>query len=64
MGRVMKQGDMVAAENLAGTAADATHDRIRARMAWLDDQDAAFRALVYEHGLKRACVMDGRRPLE
>jgi hypothetical protein len=33
-----------------------------ARMAWLDDQDATFRALVHEIGLNAACKKDGRRP--
>lgn len=41
---------------------DATQARIRARMDWLDAQDAEFRALVHDVGLNRACREDGRRP--
>lgn len=33
-----------------------------ARMAWLDDQDPEFRAVVHEYGLNAACKRYGRRP--
>jgi hypothetical protein len=47
---------------IAAVGLDATQERIRARMDWLDAQDAEFRALVHEMGLRRACAQTGRRP--
>ena len=46
----------------ADAAARLTKSRIESRMAWLDEQDATFRALVHEIGLNAACKKDGRRP--
>lgn len=42
-------------------AVDSANDRLRARMAWIDEQDADFRVLVHEVGLNRACQQTGRR---
>jgi hypothetical protein len=47
---------------VAKVGLEATQERIRARMDWLDDQPSDFRAMVHEIGLNRACLQTGRRP--